>query len=292
MTGYLRLWLATLCLLLAVAALWAFSDESQCPNSAWDGGPAIARVGDGCVYSLQYNTYFRDLSLSLGFFGQGAGADESGLGGYLRGRQRLIAELGLENATFATLAQDIALHQEAMREGHFPPDGDVMAVMGANRERIRGLSTLLELHELALESDLDGFRNLIESPEGRQAVPVQSEEHLLALFEEAGKLDLSGAAKGMKIHSALLESVGEDRYWNGAFVEYAGWLGAIESYRLAVDELDSGDPPGLGWQDVREATWGSTAIELTDAAPEGVTLTGVRQYVNGLHALERDLLTR
>ena len=278
-----------------------------------EGGVAT-RVGDGCVYSLQFNTYLRELSLGLGSSDPGDGPDEtgsdessadesgadesspdeSGLEEYLSGRQRLTSRSGLENAAFATLAQDVALYQVAVARGHSPPDEEAMSVMGTNRERIRDLRTLLELHTLARESNLQGFRGLIESPRVRQLITVQGEEHLLALFEEAAKVDLSGASGGMEIHSALVESVGEDPYWTEVFFEQARWLVAIESFRLAVEEedLDSSLPSGLRWQNLRERTWGSTVIELTDAAPEAVTLTGLRLYMNGLHALERDLLTK
>ena len=275
---------------MAIAAVLAFSGQSKCPDSSWDGNTAIARVGGECIYALQFNTYLRDLSLSLGIPDQGAAADESGLGEYFRGRQRLASEVGLENAAFATLAQDVSLFQAAVRGGQSPPEREVMVVMGANRERIRGLRTFLALHELARESNLEGFRNLLESPHVRQLIPVQGEEHLLALFEEAARIDLSGAARGIDIHTALLESVGEDQYWTEVFFEQARWLVAIESFRVAVGEMDSPPGSGLNWQDLREKIWGSTVIELTDAAPEAITLTDVRLYVNGLHALERDLL--
>ena len=292
MPVYVRAWLPPFCLVLAIAALWVFSGEPQCPNDPWDGSPAIGLVGGDCVYKLQFNTYLRDISLGLGFVGEGAEQDESGLGEFIRGRQHLISRFGLENAAFATMAQDVALYQAAVAEGHAARDAEAMAVMGANRKRVQGLGTLLDLHELARESDLDGFRELLESPSGGQLLRVQGEGHLLKLFEEAGNLDMSGAARGMEIHAALLDSAGEDQYWTGAFVELAGWLVAIESLRNAVEETDSSQAPGLGWLDITEETWGSTVIELTDAAPEGVTLTDVRLYMDGLLALERDLLTR
>ena len=291
MPGYARSWLLPLCLLPVIAALLVFSVESECPYNAWDGTPAIARVGGDCVYSLQFNTYLRDLSLGMGLSGQASEEDESGLGEFLSGRRRLVSEFGLENAAFATLAQDLALYQAAATEGSPPPDGEVMAVMGANRERIRGLATLLELHERARESDLEGFRDLLESPSVGQLMPVQGEEHVLALFEQAATIDLSGAVRGMDVHDALLESVGDEVYWTEVFFQQARWLVAVESLRLAVEEMESPVPPGLQWQDLREKTWGSIVIELTDAAPESVTLSGVRQYMDGLHALERDLLT-
>ncbi len=290
MPGYARSWPLPLCLLLMIAALLVFSGESDCPDNAWDGSPAIARVGDGCVYSLQLNTYLRDLSLGMGLSDQASEADESSLGEFLSSRRRLVSEFGLENAAFATLAQDLALYQAAATEGPPPPDGEVMAVMGANRERIRGLITLLDLHELARESDLEGFRDLLESPSVGQLIPVQGEEHVLALFEQAATIDLSGAARGMEIHEALLESVGDEVYWTEVFFQQARWLVAVESLRLAVEEMESPLPPGLQWQDHRERTWGSTVIELTDAAPESVTLSDVRRYMDGLHALERELL--
>ena len=292
MLVYLRRWLPPLCLLLVIAAVYVFSVEPECPPNAWDKNPAIARVGSDCVYELQLNTYLRDLSLGLGFPDQSLEADESGLGEFLRGRQRLVSEFGLVNAAFASLAQDVALYRVAVAEGQLPPDGEVMAVMGSNRERIRSLRTLLDLHELARDNNLEGFRTLIETPRVRQVIPVQGEEHLLALFEEAASIDLSGAAGGMEIHAGLVESVGEDLYWAEVFFEQARWLITIESYRLAVDDMESPTPSGLPWQGLREKTWGSTVIELTDAAPETVSLPQVRQYVKGLHTLERDLLTR
>lgn len=290
MPGYAR-WLPPLCLVLAIAALLVFSGDSECPDNAWDGTPAIARVEDTCVYALQFNTYFRDLSLNLGLSGP-PGADESGLAEFLSDRRNLVSEFGLENAAFATLAKDLALHQAAIKEGHSFLDAEVMAAMGANRERIRGLRTLLKLHKLARQSDLEGFRDLLESPSAGQLIPVQGEEHILALFEEAARLDLSGASRGMQVHSGMLESVGEDLYWNEVYFELASWLLAIESFRLAAGEMASGESATLRWQDFTEKTWDSTVIELTDAAPESVTLSEVRRYMNGLHSLERDLLTK
>ena len=292
MPGYFRAWLAPLCLVLAIVAVWAFSGEPECPDSPWDGSPAIARVGDDCVYALQLNTYIRDLSLGLGPSDQGSGVDGSGLGEFLLERQRLESEFGLANAAFAALAQDVALYQLAVADGQSAPDGEVMAVMGANRDRISGLGTLLELHELARESDLEGFRDLIVRPEVMQLIPVQGEEHLLALFEQAANIDLSGAARGMEIHEGLLESVGDDLYWTEVFFELARWLVTIESFRVAMDPAESALTPDLQWQDIREKTWGSTVIGLTDAAPEGVSPTEVGLYMNELHALERAFLTR
>ena len=290
MSGYAR-WLLPICLLLVIAAVLVFSRESECPDNAWDGTPAIARVGDDCLYSLQFGTYLRDLSLNLGLSGPDA-ADESGLAEFLSGRRGLVSEFGLENAAFATLAKDLALHQAAVKEGHSSLGAEVMAAMGANRERIRGFRTLLELHELARQSDLKGFRDLLESPSVSQLIPVQGEEHILALFEEAARLDLSGAAKGMQVHSGMLESVREDLYWTEVYFELASWLLVIESFRLAAGEMASGESPALSWQDFTVRIWDSTVIELTDAAPESVTLSDVRQYMDGLHALERDLLTK
>ena len=292
MLDYARRWLPPLCLVLAIAVLLVFSNQPECPDNAWDGSPAIARVGDDCVYALQLNTYIRDLSLGLGPSDQGSGADGSDLAEFLLERQRLESDFGLANAAFAALAQDVALYQLAKADGQSAPDGEVMAVMGANRDRIRGLGTLLELHELARESDLEGFRDLIERPEVMQLIPVQGEEHLLVLFEQAANIDLSGAARAMEIHEGLLESIGDDLYWTEVFFELARWLLTIESFRVAMDIAESALTPDLQWQDIREKTWGSTVIELTDAAPEGVSLTEVGLYMNELHALERDLLTR
>ena len=290
MPGYAR-WLPPLCLVLAIAALLVFSGDSKCPDNGWDGTPAIARVGDTCVYALQFNTYLRDLSLNLGLPSQGEDADETVLGEYLKGRERLARQFGLENAAFASLAQDLALYRLALADGQYPPDTEGMAAMGVNRERVRGLGALLNLHELAIASDLQGFRDLLEIPSVAQLIPVQGEEHLMMLFEEAANLDLSGAARGMEIHEALIESVGEDSYWNEVFFEQARWRVAIESFRLSADAADGHQPPALWWQNLREKTWGSTAIELTDAAPESVLLSDVRRYMDELHALERDLLT-
>ena len=265
MPAHVRAWLPPLSLVLAIAAIWVFSGESECPDSPWDGGPAVGRVGGDCLYALQLNTYLRDISLGLGFADGSAGQDESALGQYLRGKQRLISKFGLENAAFATLAQDAALYRLAVSEGHSAPDGEVMASMGANRERIRSLGILLELHELARASDLDGFRGLLETPDVRQVLPVQGEEHLLALFEEAGNLDMSGAARGMEIHAALLASAGEDRYWTEGFFEMAGWLLATESFRLAFEAMESSTAPCLGWLEFTEKTWAGAVIEVTDA---------------------------
>ena len=291
MPAAVRRWFPPLCLLLIVAAAWVFLDRSECPDNSWDGGPAIACVEGECVYMLQFKTYLRDISLSLGLSGQGSEADQSILGDYFRGRQRLASEFGLETAAFANLAQDYTLHQLAVSEGHSPPDGEIMVRMGLARERIGGLRALLELHELARESDLAGFRNLIERPYVQQFISVQGEEHLLALFEQAGETDLSGAADGMEIHAALLESVGDDRYWNEVFVDQARRLVALESLRLAIDDMEPDLSSDIHWQDLREKTWGGTVIELTDAAPDSITLAGVRSYMSGQHALERALLT-
>ena len=230
--------------------------------------------------------------MSLGLTGEGSEADESILGEYFRGKRRLAAEFGQENAAFAILAQDMALYRLAVAEGHSPPEGEVRVEMGSTRERIGGLRVLLALHELARDSDFAGFRNLIESPAVRLLIFVQGEEHLLALFEEAARTDLSGAARGMEIHMVLLESVGEDRYWSEIYVDLARRLVAIETLRLAIDETESNLSSDLYWHDLREKTWGSTAIELTGAAPDSITLTGVRSYMDNLHALERDLLNR
>ena len=287
----IRGWLPPICLLVLIAAIWVLPYGSECPDNPWDGGPAIAQVGSDCVYMPQFATYLRDLSLSLGLSDQETEADESILGEYFQGRHRLASEFGLENAALATLTLDMAFYRIAAAEGHSPPAGEIMVEMGRTRERIGGLQALLELHELSLESDLEGFRNLIESPLVRQLIPVQGEEHLLALFEQAGEMDLSGAAGGMEIHTALLESVGEDRYWNEVYVDHARKLVAIESLRLVIDETESDLPSNLYWQDLRENTWGGTVIVLTDAAPNSITLDGVRSYMNGLHALQRDLLT-
>ena len=286
-----RRWFPPLCLLLIVAAAWVFPDGPECPDNSWDGGPAITRVEGECVYTLQFKTYLRDISLSLGLSGQGSEADESILGDYFRGKQRLASEFGLETAAFANLAQDFTLYQLAVSEGHLPLDGEIMVRMGVARERIGGLRALLELHELARESDLAGFRNLIERPYVEQFISVQGEEHLLALFEQAGETDLSGAADGMEFHAALLESVGDDRYWNEVFVDQARRLVAIESLRLAIDDKEPDLSSDIQWQDLREKTWEGTVIELTDAAPDSITLAGVRSYMSGQHALEHALLT-
>ena len=290
MPAAVRRWLPPICLLLIVAAAWVFPDGPECPDNSWDGGPAIARVEGECVYALQFKTYLRDISLSLGLSGQGSEADQSILGDYFRGRQLLASEFGLENAAFANLAQDFTLYQLAVSEGHSPLDGEIMVRMGVARERIGGLRALLELHEVARESDLAGFRNLIERPYVRQFISVQGEEHLLALFEQAGETDLSGAADGMEIHAALLESVGEDRYWSEVFADQARRLVSIESLRLAIDNKEPDLSSDIHWQDLREKTWGGTVIELTDAAPKSITLANVRSYMTGQHALERALL--
>ena len=291
MPGYAR-WFPPLCLVLAIAALLVFSGDSECPDNVWDSTPAIARVGDSCVYALQFNTYLRDLSLNLGLPSQGTDADETVLGEYLRGREQLAVQFGLENAGFAALAQDLALYRLAVTGGQHPPDADVMVAMGVNRERIRGLRALLDLHELAIASDLQGFRDLLETPNVAQLIPVQEEEHLLMLFEEAANIDLTGAVRGMEIHEALIESVGEGSYWNEVFFEQARWRVTIESFRLSADVAGGHQPPALWWQNLREKTWVGTVIELTDAAPESVTLSEVRRYMDGLHALERELLMK
>lgn len=292
MLRYVRVWLPPVCLLLAIAALWAFPGQSECPDDHQDGSPAIARVNNGCLYALQYGTYLRDLSLNLVLSESASEADGPGLGAYLEGRQRLVDDFGLENAAFATLVQDLILYREAVAEGYAPNEAEIMAVMGTNRERIRGLSTLLELHKLARNADFEGFRDLIESPDVRRMVPVQGEEHLLALFEEAAAIDLSGAVRGMEVHSELLRVVGDDRYWTEVFFETARRLVAIESYRLTFDEVESGDSSALRWQHFKERIWGHTVIELTNAVPQEIRLENVRSYMNELHSLERELLTK
>ena len=281
-----------MCLVAVFAAVWVFAGETGCPEDRWDGSPAIARVEGDCLYLLQFNTYLRDLSLGLGLSDPAAEADESGLGEFFTGRRRLVSEFGLDNAAFATLAKDLALYQAASSEGHSSRDAEIMAAMGANRERVRSLQVLLELHYLAKESDLEAFRNLIESPHVRQLFPVQGEEHLLALYQQAAGIDLSGAARGMEIHQGLIESVGDDTYWNEVFFEQARRLLAVESFRVAVGGMASGQSVALRWQDFTEKIWDSAVIELTDAAPDTITLSDVGHYMAGLHALERDLLAK
>ena len=228
--------------------------------------------------------------MSLGLLGPETAADESEWSRIHAARHRLVLEFGLENAAFANLAQDMALYQIAVADGHSPQDQFVMAEMGRARERFGGLRALLDLQELARESDFEGFRNLAESSSLQQLIPVQGEEHLVALFEEAREMDLSGAVEGMEIHATLLESVGAERYWNEISVEHIRRLVAIENFRLSVDRQDTGQTAGLDWQDLREKTWGGTVVRLTDAAPQSITMSAFRSYMNGYHALERDLL--
>ena len=226
----------------------------------------------------------------LDLVGQEIAADDSVRSENIAARLRLTSEFGLETAAFVHLAQDIVLYQIAVAAGHSPQDRAVMTEMGRVREQFSGRRVLLDLQKLARESDLAGFRNMVESPSVRQLIAVQGEEHLLALFEEAKEMDLSGASEGMEIHSTLLESVGAERYWNEIFVEHIRRIVAIENLRLFVDQQDTGQTAGLAWQNIREKTWGDTVIVLTDAAPESITMPGLRSYMNDYHALERDLL--
>ena len=184
----------------------------------------------------------------------------------------------------------MALYRVAASEGHLPEDGEVMVQMGQARERIGGLHALFELQQLAQQDDLAGFRELIESPFVRNLIVVQEEEHLLALFEQAKETDLSGSAEGMAIHTLLLESIGDDRYWTGVFFDHTRRLLAIEALRSTFGEMNADQQASQAWQDLSEKTRNDTAIKLTDAAPKTITLTNVRSYMNGLQALERDLM--
>ena len=286
----IRQWLPPLCLIALVAAVWAIPPGPQCPNSPWDGGPAIARVSDDCVYWYQFDTYLSDLSLNLGSSGQGSAADESPLGEFYRDRYRLVSEFGLENAAFATLALDTALYRAAASRGHVPPDSEVMAMMGQERERIGGLLLMMRLHELAKASDLVAFRSLIESPPVRRLLPVQGEEHLLLLFEQAKEMDFSSMKAGLEIHAALGESFGADRYWTEAYVVHARRLLAIEALRSTMAGPETDWSSVIDWLDFREETWSGADISLSDAAPNTLNLEDVRSFMNAILALERDFL--
>ena len=270
--------------------MWAVPYRPECPGSPWDGSPAIGRVGDDCVYSHQYATYLRDLSLSIGLSGQPSATDEFPLGDYFSARNRLVSEFGIENAAFATLALDSALYRAASSRGHIPSEGEVTALMGQARERIGGLTMLVELHELALASDFAAFRTLVESPPARKLLPVQGEEHLLLLFEQAKEVDFSGAMEGLEIHASLLESFGPDRYWTDVYVEQARRILAIEAFSSTVLDSGTAQSSARDWQAFRERTWAAIDMRLTDSAPGAIDLASVLSYMSALDTLQRGLL--
>ena len=286
----MRRWLLPLCLVGLIAAAWAVPYSHQCPGSAWDGSPAIARVGDECVYSHQYATYLRDLSLSLGLSGQGIADDQSPLSDYYTARSRLVSEFGMENAAFATLALESALYRAASSRGYIPSDGEVTVRMGQARERIGALGILVELHQLALASDFAAFRALLESPPARELLPVQGEEHLILLFEQAKEVDLSGATRALEIHASLLESFGPDRYWTEVYIEDSRRVLAIDALSSAVIGSGTTQASALDWQTFRESTWAAIDIGLTDAAPSAISLPAILSYMSEIDALQRDFL--
>ena len=287
MISAVRGWLPPLCLLALVAVVWAVPGGSECPDSAVDDSPAIARVNQECVYWFQFGTYLRDLLLELGPTEQESAAGESALEEYFKDRNRLVSEAGPENAAFATLAMDLAQYQQAAPRGPMPPLDEVMAQIGQARERISNLKLLVQLHELAKASDFAAFRSLIESPPVRQIFSVQGEEHLALLFQQAGEADFSRAIEGLAIHTAMLESVGDDRYWTEIYVEHARRLLAIDALRSTMVG-DGSD--WFGVLDFREMTWSGTVITLTDAAPNTLRVENVRSYTREILALERGLL--
>ena len=247
-------------------------------------------MNDECVYWYQVATYLRDLLLALGLTEQESAAGESALDDYFRDRNRLVSEVGPENAALAALALDFALHQTAASHSHVPRQDNVMAQLGQARQRISNLHLLVELHELARASDLDAFRSLIENPSVRQIIPVQGEEHLALLFEQAREVDFSGAIEGLAVHTALTESLGPDRYWTEVYVQHARKLLAIEAFRTTMAEPHTGWSGFEEWLDFRENTWSGTAISLTDTARDTFNLQNVRSYMDEILALERDLL--
>lgn len=165
-----------------------------------------------------------------------------------------------------------------------------MAAMGQARQRIFNLRLLIELHELALESDMAAFRNLIESPQAGQVIAVQGEEHLLLLFEQAKQMDFSGTNDGLAIHDELLESVGPDEYWTEVYVDYSRRRLAIEALRTSMVESRDAETAELEWQDFQESTWDAAEITLTGEALSAISLAGIRAYMGGHFALERRLL--
>ncbi len=273
-----------------MAAVWAVPHNPGCPASPWDQSPAIARVADECVYSHQFATYLRDLSLNLGISGEESPAAESPLPQYFEARNRLVTEFGVENAAFATLALEVALYQAAASRGYEPRRDEATAFMGQARERISGLQLLVELHGLARASDLPAFRALIDSPAARQLLPVQGEEHLLLLFEQARQVDLTGAMDGLAVHQTLLESVGPDRYWTEVYVEHARRLLAIDAFRSSVVDAEADWSGARDWLDFSEHSWNRSSISLMDAAPNSLSINSIQSYMDRNLSLQRDFL--
>lgn len=227
--------------------------------------------------------------------GQGDATDESRTAGFTNAEDRLAWEYGLENAAFATLALNSTLYQMAAREGHLPRVDDARSEMGQVRQYFQVLPVFFSAQELAQESDFEGFKSALENPHLKQVLVVQGEEHLRVLFEEARTMDLSGTALGLEIHWNLVESVGEDRYWDVVFVDYVQRIIAIQLLRNSLfqslgDDTSQDEAFPAAWLDLQEEAWDNTAIQLTDASPEAIRLEAVRSYMNAYLAAERDSL--
>ena len=267
-----------------------FSHGPECAVHPEGDGAAIARVGNECIYFPAYATYLRDLSMSLGQLEEDAAGAESGTPGDINAKVRLAFEFGLETVAFANLALDAALHEIAVDKGIPPREDEVMAEMGLVRQWFQVLPLFFQLQDLARNSDFEGFRELTDNPALRQVLVLQGEEHLALLFEEAKVMDLSSSEEGMKIHLYLMESVGPDRYWQEIYSGYIRRTIAINSLRSSLYTARDAQPAGLAWIDLQDTTWGSAAITLTEAAPEGIKLPDVRSYMDRYFALERQLL--
>jgi len=280
----IRRWLPFICLTALIAAVWALPHRPDCDSLTWGDDPVIARVEGQCIFRSHYAHWLHIIEAAIENREQGLLLDYQAGSDYYQSWYDRVTFYGPETVALADSIRDSVLHQRAVAGGYAPSREEVSARLEQERLRWETFEDMIQLVKLAQNRDLAGFGKL--AAETRNPDVGTSLEYLTPaeFMESLGQNDWRQLEQMHKDGEAYIDSFGRERYWQEM-------LPAKLSREMAISRLEEGvleagadgpraEAPRQAWLAYRQGTLEGVNIELTQAAPPGVSADRAQAYLD------------
>ncbi|MDE2937556.1 MAG: hypothetical protein OXR67_01350 [Chloroflexota bacterium] len=294
----IRRWFPPICLAALIAAVWALPYRPDCDSLARGDDPAIARVDSECILLSHYTQWLRIIEAVIDNTEQGLIMDCHAGSDYQRRFKDRVNLYGPETMALADSIRDSVLNQRAVAAGYAPSRQEVSAGLEQHRLSWERLNDMIQLVKLAQNRDLAGFTKLAaetKDPYIGTSLEYQTPAELMEFLEQNDWRQLEQMRRDNDAYVDFFgRSFGRERYWQEILPAKLSREMAISRLEEAVLEAGRDGPhaeaPRLAWLAYRQQALEGVNVELTQAAPTGVSADRALAYLDEVLRNEQDEL--
>ncbi|MDE2842148.1 MAG: hypothetical protein OXN21_02070 [Chloroflexota bacterium] len=284
----IRRWLPPTCLAALIVVVWALPYSPDCDSLAWGDDPAIARVDSECILLSHYTQWLRIIEAVIDNTEQGLIMDCHAGSDYQRRFNDRVNLYGPETMALADSIRDSVLNQRAVAAGYAPSREEVSAGLEEHRLSWERLNDMIQLVKLAQNRDLAGFTKLAaetKNPHIFASLEYWTPAEFMESLEQNDWRELEQMRRDNDAYvDFFARSFGRERYWQEILPAKLSREMAISRLEEAVLEAGLDGPhaeaPRLAWLDYLQQALKGVNVEVTQAAPTGVSADRALAYLD------------